>query len=322
MGNRSRVQQGYRPTELNPEGGAAEITAPATEAAKQWDGYGTALKPGHEPIVLARKPLDGTVAANVQKWGTGGLNIDGCRIGRDADDVSGWSKAPGTKSVGGILNVTDEKRDAKSDASGRWPANVLLDEDAAAELDAQSGERKAGTAVRGNLTVSHFGGESKPPENMGYGDPGGASRFFFVAKPDGSERDFGCDGATATGGEATGRKDGSDGLSSPRAGAGRRGGRKNIHPTVKPVELMQHLVRLVTPPGGLVLDPFTGSGSTGVACALERFRFLGIEQSAEYVALARGRIERAERAAPMTRSIDRAADMDPRQASLFDGVKT
>lgn len=229
------------------------------------DGRGTALKPAHEPIVMGRKPLEGTVASNVQKWGTGALNIDGCRV----------------------------------ELKGRWPANVMFDEQAAAMLDAQSGTLKSGApgVLRTPVnTGTAYGAESRPAGTpmRGFGDSGGASRFFYVAKTSRRERDHGLESfPTRSAGDATDRDDGTAGLNSPRAGAGRTGGAKNIHPTVKPVALMRHLCRLVTPDSGIVLDPFVGSGTTGMAARLEGFRFIGIEKEAEYLQLAHARIAAA-----------------------------
>lgn len=181
--------------------------------------------------------------------------------------------------------------------AGRWPANVLLDEEAAAMLDEQTGVLHSGDAHvlrRGGTTGRGMGYGSSAAGNVAnatYGDSGGASRFYYVAKPSRAERDMGCyDLPASTGGEATDRTDGSAGLENPRAGAGRTGGARNIHPTVKPVELMRWLVRLVSPPGGTVLDPFAGSGTTGMACVLESRAFIGIEREAQYVAIAKRRI--------------------------------
>lgn len=260
------------------------------------DGRGTALKPGHEPIVLARKPLVGTVAANVSEFGTGALNIDGCRIeGTPAPFVGGTAR------TNGILG-TSTKREPwiPIPGLGRWPANVLLDEDAAGELDEQSGERRkenpreSGTRENGARGVVDFksGSVSTTPNDRD--DGGGASRFFYVAKPSRAERDRGCDHLEPkTGGEATDREDGSIGTENPRAGAGRTGGARNYHPTVKPIALMRYLVRLVTPPNGLVLDPFAGSGTTGIAALEEGVRFLGIEREAEYATIAAARMRSA-----------------------------
>ena len=246
-----------------------------------WDGWGTALKPAHEPIVLARKPLVGTVAENVLKWGVGGLNIDATRIGTEerpkmirtehVNDAMGWRHAGATNS--GETNL------------GRWPANVVLDEAAGAMLDAQSGQTKDAVVVRENIKPNYDASSYEFPPmggpNVGYGGSGGASRFFYCAKASTSEREYGLNG---DGGTLTNHLDGVGGTT---GGASRQ----NLHPTVKPVELMRWLVRLVTPPGGLVLDPFTGSGSTVVACKAEGFRFLGVEQDEEFVVLARERIE-------------------------------
>ena len=271
------------------------ITAPATEAAKQWEGWGTALKPGHEPIVVARKPLEGTVAQNVQKWGTGGINVDACRVAGVKPQVT-----QGINSNPTSFAVAKERRISGDPDTGRWPPNVLLDESAAAELDRQSGITQSGAMRK---QVNEYPGESrtaflrgKSGPNNQRRDSGGASRFFpifrYEAKASRSERDAGLEGfEELSGGELTDRKDGSAGLQSPRAGAGRTSGGRNLHPTVKPVALMQWLCRLVTPPGGTVLDPFTGSGSTGIAAGREGFRFVGIDDDPRYVELATRRIE-------------------------------
>jgi DNA modification methylase len=209
---------------------------PATDAAKQWQGWGTTLKPAHEPIVVARKPLIGKVADNVLQFRTGALNLNACRIPS--------------------LN-----ENARSD--GRLPTNVILDSEAANQLDQQTGVRKSGVRTAG-IARANRGGYSGPttatPSAVSYGDEGGASRFFYVPKASPAERRAGL----------------SD--DAPR------------HPTIKPVTLMRYLVRLVTPPGGVVLDPFTGSGTTGIATVLEGARFIGIEREPEYVAIAEARI--------------------------------
>ncbi len=222
----------------------------------QWGG--TALKPAWEPIILARKPLVGTVAANVAQHGTGGLNIDGCRIGTDA----GWSYPNGRGGQGwhGRESLSTDLRVPKKADAGRWPANVALDSEAAAILDEQSGERKGMATQRDirHTPSAYFGADKHPGIREGFNDSGGASRFFYCAKPSRAER-----------------------------------GADNVHPTVKPVALMRWLCRLVTPPGGLVLDPFTGSGTTGCAAVAEGFRFVGCEKEAEYVAIAEKRIAAA-----------------------------
>lgn len=267
-----------------------DITAPATDLARQWQGWGTALKPAFEPIILARKPLIGTVAENVTRCGTGALNVDGCRVGTETLPEQPRGNPVATAFMAG--GMTPER-------SGRWPANLVLDDQAAAMLDEQSGEQKSGVAIQRNGGgQAIFGGISdgtnQRGENadLGYGDTGGASRFFYQAKASRAERNAGLDDfEEATGGQATDRQDGSAGLRSPRAGAGRTGGSRNVHPTVKPIDLMRWLVRLVTPPGGTVLDPFTGSGTTGIAAGLEGFDFVGIEREAEYREIAEARLK-------------------------------
>ena len=246
-------------------------TAPATPDAARWQGWGTALKPAHEPIILARKPLTGTVAANVLEHGTGALNIDVCRIGMSdadravVDNRSGKADSEG----GGVFCEGFGARPAgerfTSDPSGRWPANVVLDESQAAELDRQSGDVPGAVGMTLYGTGSSIGptglkSHGKPIGQPGQRDKGGASRFFYVAKAPKSERPV------------------VDGVA---------------HPTVKPVTLMRWLVRMVTPPGGTVLDPFAGSGTTLEAAVMEDFNVIGIEREADYLPLIRARLERA-----------------------------
>ena len=254
-----------------------DVTAPATDAAKQWDGWGTALKPAIEPIILARKPLDGTVANNVLAHGVGGLNIDACRV--EAGDLEelqkNWDRTQsanqGIASTGlAQIDLSDRK------PAGRFPANVLLDEHAAKEMDEQSGERpgmKRGVLRRGSTTGRSIGGESaygtaEPQEVVaGYDDNGGASRFFpvfkYQAKAPKRER------------PVIVREDGS----------------KIQHPTVKPLALLDWLVTLITPPNGTVLDPFAGSGTTLQAARNKGFNAIGIEQDADYIQLIEERLK-------------------------------
>lgn len=196
-------------------GRPGEITAPATEAARRWQGWGTALKPAWEPICLARKPLVGTVAENVLQFGTGALNIDGCRV-EGVKDVPASPRRAAQKATFGDLSKDPGTGSGWDPNVGRWPANILHDGEA------------------------------------GFGEQG---RFFYCAKASKSDRGDG-----------------------------------NNHPTVKPTDLMRWLCRLITPPGGTVLDPFTGSGSTGRGAVLEGFNFVGIEMDANYAAIACARI--------------------------------
>lgn len=240
---------------------------PATDAARQWEGWGTALKPAFEPVIMARKPFKGTVAANVLEHGTGALNIDASRI-ESGEEYHGLKVTQG----GDHFSVGSEAKTRGSTfqpSSGRFPANVILDESQAAALDAQSGTLKSGKgnvrrasgSDRGGNTSATYGAESRPAgsEMVSYGDSGGASRFFYVAKAPKSERPV------------------VDGLA---------------HPTVKPLALMRYLVKLVTPPGGTVLDPFAGSGSTAEAALLEWFSCIAIEREPDYHPLIQTRLDR------------------------------
>jgi site-specific DNA-methyltransferase (adenine-specific) len=245
------------------------VTAPATDLAKQWTGWGTALKPASEHWWLVRKPLVGTVAANVERYGTGALNIDASRVvAAKGDEPLRWAQGRGMGFHGSVDNGPCEALTSE----GRWPPNLLLshtedcaegacaDGCAVAEMDRQSGNRPGATK---NSTGRSTWFAGKPTEvAVGYADSGGASRFFpvfrYQAKPSKSEKSA-----------------------------------VNTHPTVKSIGLMDWLIRLVTPPGGVVLDPFLGSGTTGVAAAKGGFGFIGIEREDEYLAIARARIEAA-----------------------------
>jgi len=277
-----------------------DITAPSTPEAKQWEGWGTALKPAFEPIVVARKPLIGTVAENVLTHGTGALNIDGSRIGTEQRTY--------TPRLTANANLNDDawsKIGEQSDsvtASGRWPANVILDEYSAGLLDEQSGMSKGGSKRVATRSRNKGWVNSSPGDGVeaidNYGDSGGASRFFYVAKASKRDRNEGLEGLEGTtAGNMVEREEGSAGMNSPRAGAGRTSGAKNFHPTVKPTQLMRYLVKLVTPPGGTVLDPFTGSGSTGKAAILEGFTFIGCELTEDYIPIIEGRLKHAEQMA-------------------------
>jgi len=305
-----------------------------SKSAEIPEGTGTALKPATEHWILCRKPLDGTVAGNYARHGTGVLNVDACRIGATADYGRSAANARGTINAhAGIAHegksfAIAERQGDYASSLGRWPAHLSLDEFAAGLLDEQSGVLTSGGAAGKTYTNGAESGEGWG--NIGSGgtgrliaDSGGASRFFFVAKGSRAEKDAGLEGMTrSTGGEATGRKDGAAGTNNPRAGSGRTGGARNVHPTVKSIELMRWLVRLVTPPGGLVLDAFAGSGTTGVACIAEGARFVGFELSPEYAAIARSRLTAASRQlslfAPQPAAVESPAE--PEQPGLFDAL--
>jgi DNA modification methylase len=339
-------------------------TAPATPEAQQWQGWGTALKPAHEPIVMARKPLAGTVAANCLEFGTGALNVDGCRIGyaSEADkrlETRGVHVGGAYKHPAGDSFKKAENAVAPVNPAGRWPANVVLSHDSRCEqvgtrrvksgtagadargfrteyvggeakdaglpaasyadadgletvaawrcvescpvrlLDEQSGERPAGEPRlnrRGITTGTSIGGQgrygtSEPHEAItGYGDSGGASRFFYTAKASSAERNAGLEGFEAKPVPVSVIQTQDRTSAGDELGGKQQSRQRNVHPTVKPITLMRWLVRLVTPPSGTVLDPFCGSGTTGIAAGLEGLNFVGIEREEEYVRIAEARI--------------------------------
>jgi hypothetical protein len=270
-----------------------------TKGQSDWEGWGTSLKPANEPICVARKPLsEKSVAENVLKWGTGGINIDGCRI-ETKDNLNGGGY--GGNNVGvATYALTDGRKTlptnklGKEDFTqpeGRFPANVILDEIAGELLDEQSGISKGTkTIIKGKKEQEIYGnGNGFPPiiSERGHNDSGGASRFFYQAKVSKSERNMGLDdfeekNKWLKGGVGVGITDRENVVA------------KNIHPTVKPVRLMAYLCRLVTPPNGVVLDPFMGSGSTGIAAQLEGFNFIGMELDQEYMNIAEARINNYE----------------------------
>ena len=390
-----RVHSGGGRTTRDFDHDGQTLTAPATDAAKQWDGWGTALKPAWEPIIVARKPLDGTVAANVLEHGTGALNIDATRVPTSLDYVGNnygdstvctycgrkvyrasrtkdthnpvssasehdqrsglpsneYAHAP--DDLGSLDSSVDYRasdhydderiRDAEVDDQvvsqqqddvdtlrirrakvernrvdlskpcehcttpdienkGRWPANLIHDgSDEVAELFPQTTSGKLSPENNVKASTGWSGGSyADRVKSTFLPSSGSAARFFYCAKASRKERDLGLESQPVlSGGELTNRKDGSPGTKSPRAGAGRTSGGRNIHPTVKPVALMRYLCRLVTRPGGLILDPFMGSGSTGVAAKLEGFSFVGVEIDEDYCKIARKRIRfaRAEESA-------------------------
>ena len=277
-----------------------KITAPATDAAHQWQGWGTALKPALEPITVARKPLVGTVAENVLAHGTGALNIDGCRIeGRERTD---YGLANSTRSAGNTYG--EPSASADFDASkGRWPANLIHDgsDEVVAGFPKADGRNplgvKVNTASIGKATTAGIYGEAlyEIEGKPGYANTGSAARFFYCAKASKRDRDEGLEGFPTTVQQSVAHGERQYGTL-PYTGEQRKINprqRANIHPTVKPTDLMRYLCRLVTPPGGTVLDCYTGSGSTGKAAILEGFNFIGIEREAEYLEIASARIQSA-----------------------------
>lgn len=334
---------------------SAYVTAPATEEAKQWEGWGSALKPASEPIVLARKPLEKglSIAENVMKWGTGGINIDGCRVGNGAKK---WE----TPREGIWTTDIDAKAELIDNPQGRFPANLIMTHHPECEcrglkkikaIKGGSGEATMNSGMGKNGIYGSYSHDKLGDNAGGVGDEngeetiedwichpdcpikimdeqsgilksgamdsvtkggkfnvygqmserrvvnppseGGASRFFYCAKASKSERNKGLEGF-----EEKENKHSTYGIHSDegllhngRNPENRSRTMSNFHPTVKPVKLMQYLVRLITPPNGKVLDPFCGSGTTGIACKLEGFEFVGLEQDAEYCKIAEARIK-------------------------------
>lgn len=247
--------------------GCLGITAPATEAAQTWHGWGTALKPSWEPCILAMKPLAGTFAANAIEHGVAGVNVEGCRVG---NAPSGWNGKAAGGNTWNKGNCGLRKDGAPTQSSGRWPANLVLDEEAAAMLDEQASDKGQAAPLKtrradkmGRTAYGKYGG-SETVDFAPHDALGGASRFFYTAKAASAERH---------GDDGTGRR-----------------AIKNIHPTVKPLDLMQWLVRLVKMPSGTrILDPFCGSGSTLIAAAREGVDSVGIELDSQHAEIARVR---------------------------------
>lgn len=247
------------------------ITAPATEAARQWQGWGTALKPAFEPFILARKPLDGTVASNVLTHGTGGLNVDECRVGKTV--------------------------------SRRWPANVIHDgSDEVMELFPQVASGARNGKRRSNKSgIGTFHENDRDTGRFFLSSQGSAARFFYCPKASRAEREAGLDGMDSIH-RANGNKWTDEDYrvkKGERPPSAESGPRTNHHPTVKPVELMAYLARLITPPKGTILDPFMGSGTTGVAAVREGFNFIGIELNPEYAEIAKRRIQHEREKTPL-----------------------
>jgi len=301
VGSITRAPFGYeeRPWKHADNAAQSPITTAATPDAQQWEGWGTALKPAHEPIVLARKPFAGTVANNVLQHGTGALNIDGSRVGTELMVNQAGSTNPRNSMGDGW------REGAQATTSiGRWPANVIHDgsDEVVDGFPISAPAKKAPRNPNGKVSTNAFGDFAGQPGVMGgHNDNGGsAARFFYCAKANKRDRNEGLDGFA---GKEIGGKGNGLARTCATCGASVLDGcqcpdrtftnptRANHHPTVKPTDLMRYLVKLITPPGGVVLDPFMGSGSTGKGAVIEGFNFVGIEQDADYLDIARARIQ-------------------------------
>jgi hypothetical protein len=275
-----------------------DITAPATDAAALWDGWGTALKPAFEPVIVAMKPTDGTFAHNAQKWGVAGLWVDGGRIPTNGESVSLHGRNPVGNGWDPRWSGGQEPGQTPGQKLGRWPANVILDEEAAAMLDEQSGESTSsgprplpqGPNYKNEVYGDGMGGCENHTNRRA--DTGGASRFFYCAKASRAERNAGLEGMEERE-RVVGIPQSEGRVNHQKHANGEHVAiaAQNHHPTVKPLALMQYLCRLTkTPTGGIILDPFMGSGSTGIAAVREGRSFVGIELDADYCEIARRRI--------------------------------
>ena len=289
---------------------------PQSEMAKKWDGWGTQLKPAYEPVIVARKPFKGSLVDNVLKYGVGGLNIDGCRVGVEERTYKGAGSSPQKidnheKGDTGIGMLDGRGKDLEFTVNGRFPSNVILTYDETDFEEVCGGMPNSGSGNNGtpynyagreynNKDSSMFNGD-KPQAPSNYNDNDSAARYFYCAKASKRDRDEGLelfDTKQCTGGGGIG-----DYLTDVNSCSGKFGSEKaphkNTHPTVKPVDLMQYLVRLVTPPNGTILDPFNGSGSTGKAAMYENkdrnanYKYIGIELTPEYLPISKARIEYA-----------------------------
>ena len=289
-------EQGFRPTDYTYDKHLrTDVLKPTTDLAKQWQGWGTCLKPAFEPIIVARKPFKGSLVDNVIKWGVGGINIDECRVESSKEDIDKlnkeWDREWNTnyksyaENVGGSAGFDySNARTENKGLSGRFPANLILTYEQMTFDEVCGGFPN----TKGNENIRHNKND----------DSGSASRYFYCAKASKKDRDEGLEGFA--------EQQTTDGCIRSNSETARKFGansalRKNIHPTVKPTELMQYLVRLVTPKDGIVLDPFMGSGSTGKACMYENkehnknYRFIGIEKEKEYYEIAKQRIKNVDR---------------------------
>ncbi len=276
--------------------GEYDLTKPSTDQAKQWQGWGTALKPAMELWTLARKPLKGTVAQNILEYGVGGINIDGCRVETLEGELT-----PRNNKVGqnGVFNASGGY--VEPNEKGRFPANFIHDgseevEKLFPDSNGGTGETKVYESYENDI---HFNASKNVIRNS-YADSGSASRFFYVAKASKEERNFGLydfeevelrggGGRVKQGYDENNEEDMRLKKSAQAFGAV-KAKKKNIHPTVKPIDLMRYLVRMITPPNGICLDPYLGSGTTAIACEMEKFDYIGIELDEQYVEIAKARV--------------------------------
>ena len=301
-----------------------------TDLAKQWQGWGTALKPSFEPIIVARKPFKGSLVDNVIEYGVGGINIDECRV-KTEEEMKSCKRGSGvfSETANGKItgwNKDDYNGDYQPNNLGRFPANTILtyddtnyDEVCGGFPDTKSGTISKEYKQNTRFNIAQKGKGGNLDYTNCYGDSGSACRYFYCAKASKKDRDEGLEEfEEKTAGQRTNRKEGSAGIN---AYAGATGKAKNIHPTVKPTELMQYLVRLVSPDGATILDPFNGSGSTGKAVMYENkernknYKYIGIELTDEYLPIAKARIEYAINSNVLEENNDKKIEG---QTTIFD----
>jgi DNA modification methylase len=277
---------------LDTSSGEYEYTAPSTDAAKQWDGWGTALKPAHEPIVLARKPLNGTVANNVLTHGVGALNINDCRVDYNGEKPSGWFDEKERTNAGFKLTAGSSSIITSVPSTGRWPANFIHDgsdevlqlfpDSKGAFAPVKSGHSGKSKGIYGDYAQRGDDGATF------YGDSGSAARFFYCAKASRTERNTGLDELEEK------QTTGGGGLTVVGGAYGSiKAKQQNFHPTVKPLALIHYLIKLITPPGGTILDPFLGSGTTAVAATQLGHPWIGCELTEDYWPIIQARIAHA-----------------------------
>jgi site-specific DNA-methyltransferase (adenine-specific) len=294
MDNHTQTKYGTFIPELDDNGYKVDTI---TKGTSEWEGWGTALKPAHEPIVMARKPFKGNVAQNVLEWGTGGINIDESRIGTYGGTKRSHQGNEWPLNENGTQNRNEiafgkTGHDVVELNEGRWPANIIFDEEAGEILDQQSGISKSPSKVKsGGKTFHGQDYDIRGEDKEGYNDKGGASRFFYCPKASKKDRNDGLDEFEK---KQVFQKNTSTFITDPRHPDGGYEhnpiSQSNHHPTVKPTELMLYLIKLVTPKGGTVMDCFMGSGSTGKAAVKGGFDFIGIEREEEYYKIAEARI--------------------------------
>lgn len=307
---------GWNDGPMSADDSTVEVTEPATEEAKRWEGWGTALKPAWEPVIVARKPVSGTVAENVLKYGVGGLNIDGCRVATaDTVKIHSRSSEAADSSTIFIDKRPLETHQTEGQKLGRWPANLI--HDGSGDVVGLFPNVKCGVSTAGHApTTENAYGKYASRSLTSHGDSGSAARFFYCSKADNKDRNEGCENLPPRR-HSDRPSDDLPGGDNPRNRTNNE--RSNFHPCVKPTDLMRYLCRLVTPPGGLILDPFMGSGSTGKAAVLEGFNFVGCELDPDYLEIARARIAFAGGEEPEAVDVPDVPQEEPRQLSLFGG---